>query len=74
MKRNSSMINPSVVNLLNKVENRYSLVVAASKRARQLIDGSEPLIQTDSVKPVTIAVKEIDADALYVKEDNEDVK
>lgn len=74
MKRNSSMINPSVVNLLNKVENRYSLVVAASKRARQLIDGSEPLIQTDSVKPVTVAVKEIDADALYVKEDNEDVK
>lgn len=74
MKRNSSMINPSVVNLLNKVENRYSLVVAASRRARQIIDGSEPLIQTDSIKPVTIAVKEIDADALYVKEDNEDVK
>ncbi|GAA0114387.1 DNA-directed RNA polymerase subunit omega [Clostridium senegalense] len=69
---NSSMINPSIVDLLNKVENRYSLVVAASKRARQIIDGSEPLIETESTKPVTIAIKEINQDALL--SESQDVK
>ncbi|NEU03281.1 MULTISPECIES: DNA-directed RNA polymerase subunit omega [Clostridium] len=69
---NSSMINPSIVDLLNKVENRYSLVVATSKRARQIIDGSEPLIETESTKPVTIAIKEINQDALL--SESQDVK
>lgn len=72
MKKNSSsMINPSVVDLLNKVDNRYSLVVAASKRARQLIDGSEALISTEATKPVTVAVKEINQDALMVEESDQ---
>ncbi|GAA0124219.1 DNA-directed RNA polymerase subunit omega [Clostridium sp. CTA-19] len=69
---NSSMINPSIVDLLNKVENRYSLVVATSKRARQIIDGSEPLIETESTKPVTIAIKEINQDVLL--SESQDVK
>ena len=36
---NNSMINPSVVDLLKKVEDRYSLVIVTSRRARQIIDG-----------------------------------
>ena len=32
---NNSMINPSVVDLLKKVEDRYSLVIVTSRRARQ---------------------------------------
>ena len=56
---NNSMINPSIVNLLEKVDNRYSLVVATSKRARQIIEGQSPLVQVDSTKPVTIAIHEI---------------
>jgi DNA-directed RNA polymerase subunit omega len=35
---NNSMINPSIVSLLEKVDNRYSLVVVTAKRSRQLID------------------------------------
>ena len=44
---NNSMINPSIIELLEKVEDRYSLVIVTSKRARQIIDGSNPLIQVN---------------------------
>lgn len=56
---NDSMINPSVIDLLNKVEDRYSLVVVTSKRARQIIEGSEGLVKVDSKKPLTIAINEV---------------
>ena len=41
---NNSMINPSVVDLLQKTKDRYSLVILTSKRARQIIDGSKPQV------------------------------
>lgn len=56
---NNSMINPSVVDLLKKVEDRYSLVIVSSRRARQIIDGSEPLTNVKSKKPLTLAVNEV---------------
>ncbi|BCZ48088.1 DNA-directed RNA polymerase subunit omega [Clostridium gelidum] len=60
---NNSMIEPSVVDLLDKIHDRYSLVMLTSKRARQLIEGSQPKILVDSKKPLTIAIKELDEDA-----------
>jgi DNA-directed RNA polymerase subunit omega len=60
---NNSMIEPSVVDLLDKIHDRYSLVMLTSKRARQLIEGSEPKILVDSKKPLTIAINELDEDA-----------
>jgi len=60
----SSMINPSIVDLLEKVENKYTLVTIASKRARQLINGEKPIIPTIVVKPVTIACNEINSGLL----------
>ena len=71
---NNSMINPSMVDLLKKVDNRYSLVVAASKRARQLIEGKEPLINVDSTKPVTIAINEINEGAIETETTKEGLK
>ncbi|WP_291581218.1 DNA-directed RNA polymerase subunit omega [Clostridium sp. UBA6640] len=71
---NNSMINPSIVDLLEKVDNRYSLVVAASKRARQLIEGKEPLITVDSTKPVTIAINEINEGAIETETTKEGLK
>ncbi|MGG7143749.1 DNA-directed RNA polymerase subunit omega [Clostridium nigeriense] len=56
---NNSMINPSVMDLLKKVDDRYSLVMVTSKRARQLINGSKPLVETKSKKPLTIAINEV---------------
>ena len=60
---NNSMINPSVVDLLEKIHDRYSLVMLTSKRARQIIEGSNPKIAIDSNKPLTIAINEVDQDA-----------
>lgn len=71
---NNSMIEPSVVDLLDKIHDRYSLVMLTSKRARQIIEGSEPKISVDSNKPLTIAINEIDEDAFefeIVKEGQE---
>lgn len=55
----NSMINPSIIDLLQKVDNRYSLVIVTSKRARQIIEGSEPMVNTDSTKPLTLAINEV---------------
>jgi len=41
-------------------ENRYLLVVMVGKRAKQLIAGAKPLIETKSKNPVAIALKEIE--------------
>jgi len=61
---NNSMINPSVVDLLEKVHDRYSLVILTSKRARQLIEGAEPKIAINSKKSLTIAINEVDKNAV----------
>ena len=42
------------------VQSRYSVVLATAKRARQLIDGEEPLIEESiGKKPLSIAVDEL---------------
>jgi DNA-directed RNA polymerase subunit omega len=61
---NNSMINPSVVDLLEKIHDRYSLVILTSKRARQIIEGSTPQISINSSKPLTIAINEVNEDAV----------
>lgn len=44
----------------NNVKSRYTIVIAAAKRARQLIDGDEPMVDGVKVdKPVTVAVEEL---------------
>ena len=43
------------------VESRYSLVVLAAKRAKQLRDGAPKLIETASTNPITVALEEIAA-------------
>ncbi len=54
------MLNPSFDHVLKEGgDSRYTLVMLTAKRARQLVDGSEPVIETDSIKPVTIAIEEI---------------
>lgn len=55
------MVKPSVAELLEKVDNRYTLVLATAKRARQISSGDNVLVKTDDVAPVTIAADEIDA-------------
>ncbi len=53
------MLYPSITDLLDMVDSRYTLVLATSKRARQIIDGSTVLVKATSKKPVSIATQEI---------------
>ncbi|WP_142414465.1 DNA-directed RNA polymerase subunit omega [Hathewaya massiliensis] len=74
MNNSDSMINPAIVNLLKNVDNRYSLIISTSKRARQIIDGDKKLIEIESIKPLTIAINEIDKGAITVQRVKEGIK
>lgn len=54
----------TVEDCLDKVDNRFELVMVSSKRARQLqIEGKDPMVAIDNDKPTVIALREI-ADGL----------
>jgi len=48
----------TVEDCLRKVDNRFELVMLASKRARQLCNGAKPLIEADN-REVVVALREI---------------
>jgi len=54
------------------VNSRYSIVLATSKRARQLIDGSEALVAIGDKKPLSIAVEELNSGELKILNTTED--
>lgn len=41
------------------VQSRYSIVLATAKRARQIIDGEQPLVPAKGRKPLSLAVDEL---------------
>ena len=56
------MLRPSYTDLLDVInqEKEDTIVIAAAKRARQLVDHAEPLVSNTKVdKPVSIAVNEL---------------
>jgi len=65
------MLHPSYSDLINVVnsevepgeapvvQSRYSIVIAAAKRARQIIGGSEPEVFGAGKKPLSVAVEEL---------------
>ncbi len=53
------MVKPSVQELLEKVDNRYRLVIVTSKRARQIAEGDLCMTRVDEKSPVTLAANEI---------------
>ncbi|WP_456373053.1 DNA-directed RNA polymerase subunit omega [Thiolapillus sp.] len=55
------MARVTVEDCLEHVDNRFNLVLLASKRARQLENGVEPLVPEDNDKPTVIALREIAA-------------
>jgi DNA-directed RNA polymerase, omega subunit len=52
---------PSVTELLNQAECRYTLVVKVSKRARELVSGAQALIDVKEKEPkaLSVAVQEV---------------
>ena len=53
------MARVTVEDCLDFVDNRFELVRIATKRARQIANGSEPLVDADNDKPSVIALREI---------------
>jgi DNA-directed RNA polymerase subunit omega len=76
----------TVEDCLQHVDNRFQLVLVATKRARQLALGSSPLVEVENDKPTVIALREIaeglvtkailedDAPTLDLSEEQEDVE
>lgn len=53
------------------VNSRYSIVLATAKRARQLIDGVEPLTKGNCPKPLSIAIDELAQSKIHILSDEE---
>lgn len=62
------MVKPTVGELLRRAENRYALVIATAKRARQLALGADPLIDKKEASMVTLAADEIAEGVIEVVE------
>lgn len=55
------MARVTVEDCLDHVDNRFDLVLLASKRARQLVNGVEPMLEWENDKPTVVALREIAA-------------
>ena len=78
------MLHPSYTDLMKVVNKdvatgeekvvscRYSIVMATSKRARQIIAGDEPLVDGTGKKPLSIAVEELNEGKIKILNDEEE--
>ena len=68
------MVKPTVAELLKRANNRYELVIAAARRARQISAGDEPKTGVNETSPVTLAANEIAEGKVSIIEDEESKK
>lgn len=64
------IVKPSVTELLTKANNRYELVIATSRRARQIAAGDEPMTKVKEESPVTLAANEIAEGKVEIEREN----
>lgn len=69
MKVVNSEVEPGEAKVVNS---RYSIVMATSKRARQLIAGDEALIDDEGKKPLSVAVEELNNGEIQILSDDEE--
>ena len=62
------MLYPSIDEIRTKVDSKYTLVVLAAKRARDIIEGMPKLTEADVEKPVSIGANEIAEDLITYRE------
>ena len=53
------MARVTVEDCLDRMDNRFQLVLVATKRARQIAMGATPLVEEENDKPTVIALREI---------------
>lgn len=68
------MIYPSLDVLVTKVDSKYTLVVLAAKRAREIMDGANTLVDSKSNKQVTIALEEVAQDKISYERTKSGIK
>lgn len=69
MKVVNSDVEPGETNIVNS---RYSIVMATSRRARQIIGGGEPLVNMKTgMKPLSVAVEELNEGKIKILGDEE---
>ena len=78
------MLHPSYTELIEKinsgtepgeqpvVQSRYSIVIATAKRARQLVNGAEPLVASYGKKPLSVAVNELYEGEIKIQGDTQE--
>ena len=76
------MLHPSYTEILEKirdneeipnVDSRYSIVIATSKRARELISGKSPLVETkENDKALSTAVEELRENKIVILPEQEE--
>jgi DNA-directed RNA polymerase subunit omega len=60
------MLYPSIVNLLEKCGNKYSLVIAAAKRTREICEQPEEENAVDGARAITKAAEELAEGTVHV--------
>lgn len=62
------MVKPTTAELLQKTQdNKFGLVIATAKRARQIANGSKKLTDVEEEAPVTIAANELAEGKVQIK-------
>lgn len=69
MKVVNSEVEPGEAKVVNS---RYSIVMATSRRARQIVGGDEPYVDPEGKKPLSIAIEELNQAKIKIISDEED--
>lgn len=64
----------TVEDCLNKVPNRFLLVNMVAKRVRQIREGSEYLVNSPKNEDIVVALREVAADKIAIKEEESEEK
>ena len=67
------MLYPSINEIRKKADSRYTLVILAAKRARDIIGGKPILTDVDIDRPVSIAAHEIAEDLITYRRNEDDL-
>ena len=63
------MVKPTVAELPKRAKNRYELVIATARRARQIAAGDMPMTKVKEESPVTLAANEIAEGKVTINKD-----
>ncbi|MBO7334845.1 MAG: DNA-directed RNA polymerase subunit omega [Lachnospiraceae bacterium] len=69
MKVVNSEVEPGEAKVVNS---RYSIVMATSRRARQIVAGDDPYVESEGKKALSIAVDELNQGKIRIISDEED--